>query len=661
MKCLKYMMRGLGALLFSALLMTACGEDNTDSVVHVPAIDVTNKKLDPDATGVNGESGAVRAYVGTVVTAKGFNLDQVTRVELGGMEAEIVEQKIDQIQFTVPALELAQRDESYLQELHIYAGEQVIFTYDYYVTIPVTDAIVSAYSPALGTVGSEVKIEGRNLEQIYEIHFGEEVVLAEQFKEVVAGSEASSVSFLVPAGNYAAGESTQTIKAYWGDAIEIDVTGENLFTLQTPRVDALSQSEPNRIGDEITVTGQFLDLLSTYKWGNYEMIVLEGATAESVTLKFPSSIEPTDPVVTAADLTAEWGTPAQKLVLAAAWQLDTTPQGPAKPVFASFTAQDGGAENRLYLAKQVVVKGQNMASIEGFVVDGLEAALVGEPNDVEATFLVPEGVTFTKAKEVAVEAIYGGGTKIDFFSATLYPFYYFKDITLGLGSNSKSTYDPDAAERAFFYPDLKRVVSTTEWKNTPLDPYAASGSNPAVKAASTLTAGAITEQEYYDVLPYIFFITNSSSKLSIAGCANSASQIKTHCIFEDGSAVSLPSTYGTPLMMYRALGDDKEWAIKVKEDRLTSLVDYDGSVPGQGGPALGATVSDGSTWMVGSVIVVGYYGFVEGAKPNSLDQLHKVGFMRVTEMTCADLSTGLANADRKGYIKFDLYWSKAIK
>uniref|UniRef100_UPI004056C9D5 hypothetical protein n=1 Tax=Alistipes sp. TaxID=1872444 RepID=UPI004056C9D5 len=661
MKCLKYMMRGLGAMLLSMALFTACSEDNTDSVVHAPAIDVTNKTLEPNATGVNGESGTVRAFIGTVVTAKGFNLDRVTRVEMGGMTAEIVEQTIAELKFKVPALELAQRDEAYYQDLYIYAGEELIFRYDYYVTVPVTDAIVMAYAPTEGTVGTTVKIEGRNLEQITEIRFGSVSLLSDQFTEVVAGSEQSSVSFTVPAGEYPAGESLQPIAALWGGSNEIDVTGENRFTLRTPKVEAMTQSEPNRIGDEITIYGEFLDLLGDYKWGDYAMIVLEGATAEAVTLKFPSSIEPTDPVLASADLTATWGEPQQRCLIAAAWQVDTTPQGPAKPLFESFTATDGGAENRLYLGKVVTVKGQNMASIEGFVVDGLEAELSGEPNDVEASFIVPDGVTFTEATDVKIEAIYGGGTVIDFFEAKVYPFYFFKGIRLGLGSSSKSTYTEYAAENAFFYPDLGRVVSTLEWKTTPLDPYAASGTNPAVKGGSVITAGTITSEDYYNVLPYIFFIANSSHKLSIAGCANSSSQIKNHCIYEEGSAVPLPSAYGTPLVMYRALGDDKKWAMAVKEDRLTSLVNYDGNTPGQGAPALGTEVKDGSTWMKGSVVAVGYFGFVEGEKPSKLEQLHKVGFMHITDLTCADLATGLANEDRAGYVEFDLYWSKAIR
>lgn len=655
MKKLVQYMLALFAVVAIGALATSCSDNSTDPEGHTAAINITTKKLVPDATGSSGESGTTQAFIGTVVTAEGFNLDQVTAVLLGGMECEIVEQTISKLQFKVPALELAQSDTPYRQDLLVMQGEQAIFTYEYYVTVPVTDAIVTGYSPAQGTVGTTIKIEGRNLEQLSEIRFGNETVRSDKFTAVVAGSQNSSVSFVVPAGSYAAGESDVAISAIWGGSNTIDVTAEAPFKMQTPKLDAYQQGEGVNavIGDEFKLTGQFIDFLSNFKWGSYELIVLE-QTATEVTLKFPSSIEPTDPVVATADVTAEWGTPAQSLKLVAGMRLDTTPQGPAKPVFGELVAEEG-----CYLAKTVVVKGQNMASIEGFVVGGLEAKLASEPNDVEAAFIIPEEVTFTTATEVSLEAVYGGGTKIDFGTIKVYPFYYFKGVRLGLGSNSKSTYTQYASENSFFYPDLGRVVSASEWLDSQLDPYAASGSNAAVTAANTLTKSAITEAEYYAVKPYIFFITNSKSELGIAGCANSNSQIKTHCTYDGSAFTSLPGAYGTPIVMYRVLGDDKEWAEKVKNGQLESIAAYDGSVPGQGKPNMGAACADGKTWVEGSVIVVGYTSYTSGAKPAALTDLAKIGFIHIKEVTCAD-ANGAAVASREGYIEFDFYWSKTI-
>lgn len=659
---MKNIWKGMAALLAGAALLTACGDDSSDPEGHFPAIDVSTRKLAPNATGPNGESGMVRAYVGTVVTAEGFNLDQVGDVTFDGVSAEIVEQSIKTLKFKVPMLDLAQRDDSYLTELKVMdrAGN-VAFRYEYYVTIPVTDALVSGYSPAEGTVGTVVKIEGRNLEQVTEIRFADRTILSDAFAEVVAGSETSSVSFAVPAGNYAAGESEVAIAAVWGGVNEIDVTGEVLFRMQTPRVDALQQPEGTNslIGDEVTLTGEFLDLLSEIRWGDSELIVLE-QTPSKLTVKFPSSIDPTDPVVTAADIRGVYGEPAQPVVLAAAWRLDTTPQGPAKPVFKSFEAEDGGADNRLYLGKTVTVTGENMASVEGFLVDGVAAALVGEPNDVQAEFIVPDGVSFTAATEVAVEALYGGGAKAEMFTAKVYPFYYYKGIRLGLGSNSKNTYTEYAAENSFFYPDLGRTVSAQEWFDGKLDSYAASGSNPAVKAASTLTKTALTAEEYYAVKPYVFFITNSSSKLSIAGCANSLSQIKTHCTGTLGAWTPLPSAYGTPIVLYRVMNES--WGEAVKAGTLESMAAYDGTLASAGAPAFG-TAETTSIWVKGSVLMLNYITYTKGGKPAADDTasvIAKLGFIHVTDITCADEGTGLANADRAGYIEFDFYWSKTL-
>ncbi len=175
-------------------------------------------------------------------------------------------------------------------------GESVIFHYPYYVTIPVTDALITAYAPAEGTVGTVATLTGRNLEQITRVHFGAVTVEASAFTEVTA----EALKFAVPAGEYEAGDSQVAITAEWGTAT-IDVTGETLFTLHTPKFDAASQEEgtQNSIGDEVTFTGQNLDLVSGMKWGDYDLIVVS-AEAEAVTVRFPSSIAQTDPVVAEA-------------------------------------------------------------------------------------------------------------------------------------------------------------------------------------------------------------------------------------------------------------------------------------------------------------------------------------------------------------------------
>ena len=649
---MKNIWKGMAALLAGAALLTACGDDSTEPDGHVPAIDVTTRKLAPDATGSNGESGTTRAYVGTVVTAEGFNLDQVGDVTFDGVSAEIVEQTIKTLKFKVPVLDLAQRDDSYRTDLLVLDRTgNIVFRYEYYVTVPVTDALASGYSPAEGTVGTVVTIEGRNLEQVTEIRFADRTIHSDAFTEVVAGAEKSSVSFAVPAGNYAAGESEVAIAAVWGGVNEIDVTGEVLFRMQTPRVDPLQQPEGTNslIGDEVTMTGEYLDLLSEIEWGDSELIVLE-QTASTLKVKFPSSIDPTDPVVAAADIAAVYGEPAQRTVLAAAWRLDTTPQGPAKPVLKEMTAEDG----KFYLGKKVTVKGENMASVEGFFVDGVAAELAGEPNDVQAEFIVPDGVTFTEASEVAVEVVYGGGTKVDFGTATVYPFYYYKDVMLGSGSSSVKNYPyPEYAwTNAFFLPDSGEVISTDTWVNEAVDAFARlSASNAAITSANTLNKASVTAEQYYGVQPYIFLSTGSDGKLAFQNPANSASQLKTHRYEEGKTAVS--STFGTPIIFYNVLKEGATFDA-VKAGTLISMTEIE-KVAGSSAPAFGAS----RNFVVGDVIAVQYVTYTKGAKPAADEDICKQGYMVVKEVTCGDAAAGTAT-DLNGHVKFDFYWSKTL-
>lgn len=641
----------------SLAALTACGPEQSEvDVQHTPSINSTT--LSP----MTDESGSVRAYIGTEVSAGGFNLDQVSHVTVDGVEAEITEQTIKTLKFKIPALDLAQQDATYQVWIDVYDadGESVIFHYPYYLTVPVTDALITAYAPAEGTVGTEVTLTGRNLEQITRVHFGEVTVEAAGFAEVTA----EAIKVAVPAGEYAAGDSELAITAEWGTAT-IDVTGETLFTLHTPKFDAASQEEgtQNLLGDEVTFTGQNLDLVSGMKWGEYDLIVMT-AEAGAITVKFPTSIEAADPVVAEAALTAQWGTPEQTTSVALAWRLDTTPVGPAKPELISMTAQDGGEENKFYLGKTVTVSGMNLASIEGFTVDGVAAALVGEPTDVEAQFIVPDGVTFTEATEVSVKALYNGGNEVDFGTAKVYPFYYYKDVTIGSGTSSVKTFPyPDfAREHAFFLPDRGEVISADTWVAESCDPFALVSPNAAISAASTLNKSNITAEQYYDIQPYLFLTTGSDGKLAWQNPTGSSSQLKCHRTADN---TSVASTYGTPIILY-SVQKSGEVYDAVKNGTISSMTLFD-SKTSASAPAFGT----GREWVAGDVIVVQYVTYTKGSKPSGLADVRKQGYIHITEVTCADPDKvneselvedqimGVTT-DLNGHVKFDFYWSKTL-
>lgn len=628
----------------SLAALTACGPRmNEVGVQHTPV--VNGAKIAPMAD----EEGTVRAYIGTEVSAEGFNLDRVSRVSLGDADAPITEQTIKTLKFKVPALELAQQDAPHAVQLNVYEDQTVIFTRPYYITVPVTDALILEYAPAEGTVGDEITLSGRNLEQITRVHFGGVTVEAADFVEATA----DALKFRVPAGSYAAGDSEAAISAEWGTNT-IDVTGDAPFTLHTPRFDAVSQAEGENaaIGDEKTFTGANLDLVSALKWGGDELILLE-QSAGAVTVKYPSSIAKTEPVIATAALAALWGSPDQTTVIASAWRVDTTPIGPAAPVVTGMTAEDGGADNKFYLGKTVTVTGENLASVEGFTVDGVTAALAGTPTDVEAKFIVPDGVTFTEAKEVAVTALYNGGNEADFGTATVYPFYCYKNVEIGSGSSSVKSYPyPEYAwTNAFFLPDAGRVISTDEWYNDDIDPFAKQSPNPAI-SGNVLNKANITQEQYYGVEPYLFLSTGSDGKLAWQSPGNSASQLKTHR-YENGKT-SVSTTYGTPIILFKVQKSGSSVAEAVSGGMLTSMNIYDG-VAGTSAPAFGT----GRDWVAGDVIVVQYVSYTKGAKPSAFGDVCRQGFIHITEVTCGDPDAGTAT-DLTGHVKFDFYWSKTL-
>ena len=641
-RIMKYLQPALWVVLAAAVSCTS-GMNEVD-VQHIPA--VNGAKLAP----LTDESGATRAYIGTEVSVEGFNLDQVARVAFDELSAEITEQSIKTLKFRVPALELEQRDNPWPIDLNIYDNnDQVIYKTLYFVTKPVTDAIVSGYDPAEGTLGTEITVSGRNLQQVTRVYFGSTKIEAADF--TATATDGASVKFLVPAGNYAAGDSSVAISAEWSGGT-LDVTGDSPFTMHTPAFDAVTQSGVSIIGDEIVLTGKNLELVKQVFWGAFELLIVDQSTGQ-LTVRIPSSVAAEGEKEAAAALTARWGEPEQTTTIADGWKIDRTPLGPAAPVVSSMTAQDGGSANKFYLGKVVTVKGENLSTVEGFTVGGIAAGLAGEPTDVEAQFVVPSGFAFTEATEVEIKAIYNDGEAVDAGTATVYPFFYYPDVEIGSGSSSTSAYPyPEFAwTNAFFLPDTGEMISTDEWMSREIDKFAKANNAPQ-KSAYTLDKDKVSQADYYNIPPYLFITTGSDGKLAWQNPANSASQLKTHRY--DGGKTAISSTYGTPIIFFKALKPTDGTAATVIDGSIQSLAAYT-TIAGSNAPAFG----DSRDWTVGDVIVVQYVTYTKGTKPAAAEDICRQGFLYVKEVTCGDAAKGSAT-DLTGHVKFDLYWSQTL-
>ena len=630
-----------------AMAMVACADnDYTDQIeagkqtTHIAAVQTLTPMPD--------ESGVKRVFEGDEVVLTGQNLDHVANVYINETEAEIVKKAIRELTFKVPTMGFAQQDNPHYAMLYVIDDNKLdtIYRNNFYITVPVTDAIIGSFTPAEGTIGTVVTIKGRNLEQVTAVNFagvkleGEALTLS-----------AESIKFTIPAGTYTPGSNAVEISAEWAGGV-LAVTGaENTFTMKTPKAtidNAQGANDSAKIGDEVSFSGENLDLITKTTWGTYEMVLVE-QSATKLVLKTPSSIEQANPVVQSANLVSEWGSPVQTYTLVEGYKVDTTPTGPAKPVFVSLTAQDGGADNRLYLGKTVTVKGQNLINVEGFQVDGVAATLVEGGTDTEIQFIVPDGVSFTAAKEVALTALYNGGNPVDFGTVTVYPFYYWKDVVIGAN-------DPSNSSIAFFVPDMGGVVSADDWS----DAYA--GIN-GVSSKNEINKSVLTAEQYYSVKPYIF--VTSGTDFAFIGPANSNSQLK-NVKKSDGTAVVSGSAYGTPIVGYRnmeytgATESELAWAERVKTNNITSLTDeLPDKMASSGGPKFNLNPTANNTFGIGKVLLVQYVTYEYG-KLSSLpaEGVRNTGFIYVKEMS--PVPTANSSLDQKTPLTLDIYWSKPL-
>ena len=632
--------------LAGTLFAVSCKREyGVQTPVNTPAIDVTTQKLEPAAD----EAGSVRAFIGTEVTAHGLNLEHVSKVTVDDLEAEILTKEFKTLVFKIPALSFAQNDDPYKVALKVFDadGETVIFRYDYFVTVPVTDALASGFSPKSGTVGTEVTISGRNLSQVSAVTVGGQ-------NAPITDQTDDAVKVTVPAVPSATAAKTGLdIVASWSLGTINVTSAEDKFELNIPVFGTYTQTGNAILGDEIALTGENLDLASEFKWGDISLLVVD-QTATAVTLKIPTGIEVMSPAVQTKDVTAVYGTPAQTVTIVRSFALDTSPIGPAAPVFASIENADAAYGASFYLGKELVVKGSNFATVEGFKVDGITVPVSAESTDVEARFVVPSTISGTAAKEVTLVALWNGGNELDCGTITVCPFFYTKGLRIRIGSNSKNSYPAENREESFLLLDEARVVSVQDWNDIPVDPLAKSGSNTVTSTANKVTG---SEADYYSVQPYTFAISNSSNKLSFCDPANTANQLKTHYL---NGTTALPATFGTPVMFFAVVTDETlkgAAASGALQDIVTGA-----PKASAGAPACGAAES-ASVWVKGSVLAVQYvdYSFAStGTKPGEgLQGVRKAGYIHIADITCVD-ANGAAVASREGYIEVDLYWSNVL-
>lgn len=344
--------------------------------------------------------------------------------------------------------------------------------------------------------------------------------------------------------------------------------------------------------------------------------------------------------------------------------LDAVPAG--EPSATDIKSSDS-SESKYYLNNTIKISGVNLLNAQNIKVGGV-AAEVESQTGTELVVKVPDCTgAATAAATYAITYTYESVEK-EFGQITVYPFYHYENITLGMGSSSGSTYSDFSSENAYFVPDDGKVYSAADFAATSKDYGIGLGSgvkNPYLTASNTYAA-TLTSELYLDVKPYVTFVTNSSGKLTVVNPANSDVALKNHR-YKTGGASSyntyVGETWGTPFIQYRVMKSDSElkYAAKVKDGSLTEMC-YSGSASSANAPAFAAAGKVGnSLWNEESVIIMHYKDYLDKAT------VLKEGciYIKKIEVTLGDVSGDnqyiTENAEtgkRDGKITFDMYWSK---
>lgn len=386
-RILKYIMP---AVAMAALLAGSCGHEfNGVDVEHVPVLNKAT--LTPDAM---SEESSNKAYRGDLVKVKGFNLEEVDRVEFSiaaqTLAATIVKQSIDELHFRVPTeLELAQSDYPHKTTLNVYSkADECVFTVPYYITVPVADANVTDFSPAEGTVGTKITLTGDHLALVRRVQLGPELIEADGEETPFTVSEDGfTLSFVVPApkseAGYPAGDSELSIEVFW-DINSAEITSEGtMFTLHTPDIDAVPTDAPYlKPEDELTLTGRNLHLIESITWGDLTLYTAGAAAAaeepegddepdagdepEQLTFEFPALSEIPEELIedfiATLPLTAHWvgeGTVDLTITLAEAYKINTSPD--PIPMFDALAQPEGEAA---VLPLTLELTGENLDLVE---------------------------------------------------------------------------------------------------------------------------------------------------------------------------------------------------------------------------------------------------------------------------------------------------------
>lgn len=513
---------------------------------------------------------------------------------------------------------------------------------------------IASFSPSSGPVGTLVTIKGHGLNDIRTAWInGEEVTI----KHLISGSE------LVLETTTTGSTGVIELEGPGGKA----QSGE-VFTYTYPTPVITTSPSSCTVGELALFFGEGLDAVLNVKFNTTEAQIVEKRPAELV-VKVP------DLRAAKVDIAFAYYDGEQTRSLSKT-DVGIVRKVPAVTSLSPLTGIVTGAE--------VTASGQYLHLVEKVMIGAIEARITSQPKDgLSLTFKVADDLSFADGSNTFPLTFnsFSDTEVLDVepnFTFVVPKFYTWRNANLNAHSTVKLNH--------FFCLDTGSTYAATDFA-AQVDPLTMSLDGGVCSAKNQLAA-SVTEKQYYDVKPYIYFAYLGSG-CYFYGPANSNNRIinfKNH-----SSDLSLVSIYGTPIILYRTLSTanagEKAIIDKVKGGTLSSadftadLLDQidltktgttseDGwsNVPnGEFGAFKAAGATNHRPWAPGltgatdtvdidpgTVVLVMYFKPNWGTLAVTKENIRKFGFIHITRLV-QDKSL---ESGRQNNATFNVYWQR---
>ncbi len=528
--------------------------------------------------------------------------------------------------------------------------------------------VVGSFSPKAAPIGATVEITGENLHNVNAAYIGGSRV------DIVTKVSNTSLTIKV------------TNEVTSGKILLVSPEGEGMSaeefhcSFAVPEIIASTLPASAELGESILISGRFLNSASAViftaegQTEGHEAVIVNRNDEEMV-VKVPY-VEDADASITLMYFDGEKEVETAK---EAAPQMNVIRR---VPTFETTTFE------RTAVGKSVTLRGANLNNVDKITVGDFEAQIASKTTE-SLVFTIPAGNFADGETTVELTAHYFSGyetVKLDESFLVYVPFLKFWE---NIVSECQSQDAANGMFASFFSPENGRVYANNLWA-TELDPVAMRLQGAQFHEGNVFKPDTVTEEEYNNTLPYIFFSVSGGKNLQINSPANSNSQLKN---FVNDANISSSNRVpgnnnskasGLPILAFRCLNKDNaaEAALINKvvngtleniNEELFPIDETAKTIAGIGFNSASGGVKDSNSpnWPgvvapspysntsvdlkdKNCVFLVAYYSYNGYNKDNRVQNIRRLGIIHLTKVNWI-----VSNNDLRGtQVTYNCYWQK---